>query len=187
MGILVLRSTRRGFVSTYFWSMLWIIVLFFPNSWIDSKIRIAERFAAELPFLYAVLTLTYITMAIVALTALWHLIYAPLMVHTFYKDGGKWWKCLREVTYDFPFSMEQKDIFFDRIVDATVKQASIDRLLNTGTIVITTIAFTNGEAHKNTRSIPGIDDPFGVVADILAGTPKHTGIDVRLRPATETA
>lgn len=186
MGNLVLRSSRRGFLSTYFWSVLWIVVLYYLNSWIDSRLETVGEFDRELPFLYIGLAVTYGLMVIIALTALWHLIYAPLMVHTFYKDGEKWWKRLQEVTYDFPFSMKYEQIFFDRIVEASVTQASIDRLLDTGTIKITTIAFTNGEAHKNTRSIPGIHDPFGMLAEILVGMPINTGTGVRLRPATET-
>lgn len=178
MDTLVLRSTYKGFVSVYFWCLVWILAVYIFQSWVDAHLVHLDEFRP----LYALATMaywvSYPVMGLIGIILFGHLVYAPLSVYTFRKDGG-WWKHQMTVTYDFPFSKKQSEVFFDRIVDAKVEQASIDRIFGTGSLTLKSITYTNGEVYESEHTINGIDDPYSTLETILRGIPSHTGIEVR--------
>lgn len=184
MDTLVLRSTYRGYASTYFWSVVWMFVLYGLNRWANHHIE-AETFSRYdlwYPLIYLGYWLSWVVLGATACTLLYYVVYAPLEVNTFYKEpSGGWWKRLTAVVYDFPFSKSYAETFFDRVTDAKVSQSSIDRILGTGTIHLSTATFTNGEVIEGEWEIPAIEQPFEALATILGALPGHTGVEVRFR------
>ena len=78
--------------------------------------------------------------------------------------------------YGFPFSQEQVQISFDRIIQINVKQSLIDRCLNTGDLSLELITNANADSVEITVVASDIMDPYGARERILSGEPEYKGL-----------
>lgn len=185
MGNLTLRSSYRAHLSTYFWLVVWAAAFYGLNQWLAYYLLNNDwgPFDNREVFVPAGYWVSWVAFGVIVLSFLYYVIYSPLRSYGFV-GGGKGWERGTVVTYSFPFSKNVEEVFFDRIVSVEVFQSSIDRIFDTGTLNLKLVVFTNGEAKEVEWSVVAIENPFNIKSKILAGSPKHEGVDVNVRQFT---
>lgn len=199
MEKIVLPSTQKGFVSGYFWSLLWFLALMWAASLFSGHIELiyiklgissfgefgdlsysTKRGYRMMhpPLLHAGMYVSYIIAGIIVLVNSYMFVYSTREANTIFKEGDHWGKVLGE-TYGFPFSRDTKQAVFDRIVDITVEQPSISRILNTGTLKVKMITFTNADSNEQEWTIPAIKSPHERKAELEAALLGHEGLKVK--------
>lgn len=202
MEKIVLPSTQEGFVSQYFWSLLWSLLFLWAALWclgyIESIYTILDidswdRFRGlsrskkndywmiyPFPFLYIGMYISYIIAGIIALANLYAFVYSAKEITTFLKSDDDYWDKVFAEAHGFPFSKTTIQTMFDRIVDIEIEQSSIDRILNTGTLRITMIIFTNADSREQEWIIPAIKRPYERKAELETALLGHEGLVVKL-------
>ena len=104
MDTLVIRSTYRGFVSTIFWGIVWIVLLFLFSNWSGSYIDVYDKYDMRVPLSHVGVWGPRVIIVGILVNLLYTLIYGPLLVNTFTQNEKKHWFKLSEVTFSFPFS-----------------------------------------------------------------------------------
>lgn len=197
---IVLPSTQRGFMSRYFWSLIWLVIFIGLAIWFSSQIE--SIYAAEkvgswkefsrsdarwdyasmysFPWLHIGMYLSWLIAGIIFLCNLCTGLYNAREVNTFYKTSeGHWGKVVCE-NYGFPFNKKISQTVFDRVIKIELTQAGIDRLFNTGCLEIEMATFTNATAETTTQAIPAIKNPYQKKADLEAALLSHEGLKIRL-------
>lgn len=85
---------------------------------------------------------------------------------------------ISEERFGFPFEREMTEQRFDRVTGVTVSQGNFDTRLNTGSVTLKLVTFTNAEVLTKKWSIIHIDNPQAVAARIIEGLPSHEGLKV---------
>lgn len=177
---IVLPSTQKGYVSDYFWGALWFFGLWIFASWGCSQYEgmMDNYFQYFLAFIGGVIA--YIVMAIILLSNIHSAIYGTRAVSTFYQDNKGFWNKLSCDTYGFPFSKTNKQVVFDRIIHIDVEQGSICRILNTGTLKVKMITFTNADSREENWNIYAIKNPYDRKAELEEALLDHEGLMVKM-------
>ena len=171
-----LQSTLQGFGSTIFWSIVWAVVLLLVASALSSHIDAADLQKAwwdqshdESAF-FAGIVMSVLRWAVgfIAVCTLYCVFYGVREENVFSRNQEGNWSRVTCTTYGFPFSRDVRELVFDRIIDIAVNQSSIDRLLNTGTVQITMVTFTNADSKQRNWLFPAIKDPFPGNSDNIA-------------------
>jgi len=156
MDKIVLASTHKGFMRIYFPSLLLFVALL----WIVSS------------------GISYIVASIIVLFNFHIFFYRATEVNTIFKDArGHWGKVFCKM-YGFPFAKETRQVLFDRIIEIGVEQSSIDRILDTGTLHLKVITFTNAAATEYEWTIPAIENPYEKKEAVEAALLGHEGLNV---------
>lgn len=85
---------------------------------------------------------------------------------------------ISEERFGFPFEREMTEQKFDRVTGVTVSQGNFDTRLNTGSVTLKLVTFTNAEVLTKEWSIICIDNPQAVATRIIEGLPSHEGLKV---------
>ena len=201
MERIVLQSTQKGFVSQYFWGFLWALSFLLFASWCSGYIesiyttlgvnswsefsnlswyKKSDYWMVSFPFLHIGMYISYIIIGIIALVNLYTSVYSAKEVNTFSKNEGDYWGKVFAETYDFPFGKTTEQAVFDRIIKIAVEQPSVSRILNTGTLRITMITFTNADSKEQKWTIPAIKRPYERKTELEAALLGHEGLVVKL-------
>lgn len=182
MNTLEIRSSVRGHVSMIFWAGIWFIILLVLSRWMGGWIPTLDD-RVDRHLLTGVTWVIYAVMVIITVSTLIATLYGPFRINSFYKNKDGNWHKVTDVVYSFPFSKNTRETVFDRIVQVEVNQSSIDRLLGTGDLILTLVTFTNADVVEKTWTISAIEHPYRHQGEIMSGSPKHDGLDVRLNPS----
>jgi hypothetical protein len=197
---IVLASTQRGFMSRYFWSLIWLVIFVGLAIWFSSQID--SIYAAEkvsswkefsrnyerwhyasmhpFPWLHIGMYLSWLIAGVIFVCNLCTGLYSARKVNTFYKNKeGHWSKIICE-SYGFPFNRKAAQAVFDRVIKINIVQASIDRLIGTGTLEIKIATFTNANADTEYWTIPAIKNPYQRKTELEAALLSHEGLKVKL-------
>lgn len=176
---IVLPSTQKGYMSNYFWGTLWFFGLWIFASWGCGQYEVVDNgFQYFLAFIGGVVA--YIAMAIIALSNIDSAVYGTRTVNTFYQNDKGFWSKLSCDSYGFPFSKSNKQVVFDRIIHIDVEQGSICRILNTGTLKVKMITFTNANSQEEDWKIYGIKNPYDRKAELEKALMEHEGLTVKM-------
>lgn len=207
MEKITLPATQKGYFSQYFWGLFWFLMFIGTALWfsgyidyiyktlnIDSlkgfdELSYSTKNKYEMmypfPFLHLGMFVSYFISASIVLVNLYTAIYGAREISTFAKGEDGYWGKLFNETYAFPFSKTTKQVVFDRIIGIEVKQSSVCRILNTGTLAVRMITFTNADSKEEKWSIPAIKKPYERKAEIEAFLLSHEGLKVKLLQGQE--
>ncbi|PLX26809.1 hypothetical protein C0583_05935 [Candidatus Parcubacteria bacterium] len=178
---IVLSSTQKGYISDYFWAIIWSVGLWIFASWCCSFYETMMDSYAPFQFLVFIFgVLTYIAIAAIALYNIHSAIYKTRTVDTFYLNDKGYWNKLSSNSYGFPFSKSNKQVVFDRIIHIDVDQGSICRILNTGILKVKMITFTNADSKEEDWNIYGIKNPYDRKAELEKALLDHEGLMVKM-------
>lgn len=197
---IVLPSTQRGFMSRYFWSLIWLAIFVGLAIWFSSQIE--SIYAAEnvrswkeffrggarwdydsmhpIPWLHMGMYLSWLIAGIIFLYILCTGLYSARAVNTFHKNAEGYWHKLVCESYGFPFGKKTFQTVFDRVIKIELTQSGIDRLFNTGSLEIEMVTFTNATAETTFQTIPAIKNPYQKRTDLEAALLNHEGLKVKL-------
>lgn len=175
---IVLESSQKGFVSQYFWSIIWLCFLGGLALWVSGFKESADDIS--FPLLHICMYILYIIMGIIILCTFHTLLYGSREINTFSQNEEGHCYLLSGVTYGFPFSRNLNQVFFDRIIQVDVRQESISRILDTGSLSITMVTFTNADSKNRSWTIPAIKEPYKRKVEIEKTLMGHEGLRVKI-------
>ena len=178
-----IRSTFLGYVSMIFWGLFWSILIFALNQWMTSYVATVED-AVDRRFLAFLIWIISLVVPITAVCVSYATFYGLFRVTSFHSNIDGNCHKVSKTEYGFPFSKHTSEAIFDRIVRVKVEQSSIGRMLNTGNLTLTLVTFTNADVIEKEWEIPAIKNPYQYQEDIMSQSPKHEGLDVRLKPSS---
>jgi len=174
---IILNSTQKGFCSQYLWATIWFIALWVFARWV---IKFRESLSiCDLPWPQACAYLSVAVMIIIVIGSAHTMIYESREVNTLFKNEEGYWGKILCVKYGFPFSKATSQVIFDRIVSIGIEQGSLDRILNTGSLEITMITFTNANSRKKSWTMPAIKNPYDRKVELEEALMKHEGLRVK--------
>lgn len=202
MQRITLPATQKGYFSQYFCGLLWLLAFMSAASWcsgyidyiyktlgVDSFSKFNDLafytrnkywMISTPPLLHFGMYMSYIVAGIIVLVNLYTAVYSTREINTFSKSEGGCWDKVFSETYDFPFSKTTKQAVFDRITDIAVEQSSVSRILNTGTLRVKMITFTNADSKEKEWSVPAVKNPYGRKTELETALLGHEGLKVRL-------
>lgn len=201
MERITLPATQKGYFSQYFWGFLWLLAFVWAASWCSEYIATIYKTLGvdswsgfeklswskykywmmyPLPLLHIGMYVSYIISGIIILVNLYTVVYSTREVNTFSKSEAGYWNKVSSEIYGFPFSKITKQAVFDRITDIAVEQSGVNRILNTGTLKVKMITFTNADSKEQEWFVPSIKNPYERKAELEAALLGHEGLKVRL-------
>lgn len=192
---LVLKSSQKGYVDTYIFCAVWFVLFVIFNIWgwhylntIYAKYRISSIFMIDLhdeipvgtEFLAVVAFLGKWVGGIAALVVVFSIAYTA--IYSTRRVTALCGKSISEETtaptitintWYFFWKENQETEAFDGFVTILVDQGFWDKIFNTGTITLLTIAYMHTKERKQTWVIPAIANPHEVKAWILANIPRY--------------
>ncbi len=196
MQTLEVRATRKACLSQFFWASVWIVALVVPMHWFAHEVNALtltisqSKLAGDLPSLEVDVSLAiasvglWATFGLMIVIFIWNVhtfIYGSREVNVFSqsKENGPWTQ-ITSVEYHFPAGKTISTMAINRIVNTSVSQSAIDRLMNTGSLWISVATFVNGDVEEVSFNFDGINEPHEVRAAILAGSPEHEGVGISI-------
>ncbi len=175
---IVLRSMNKGYISMHLWSGIWSIMFVYIAEWLADIGDVTEN--ADVFFFSA--AGLYILCAAVAITLILNLHAAAygardVVILSHGNDG--FLEKLMITSYGFPFSVNKKQVSFNRIVEIEVDQSSIDRTINMGSLSLKLVTFTNAQAIEESITIYAISNPHEMKGLIEKSLPGHEGLLIK--------
>lgn len=153
-----IRSSLEGFISQIFWSGIFFTLLALLARKMDFMRDTISRY--DLPWPSVVMYFSYFLMMYILIGNLSDILYTTSDTHVFQRLEDNPRKTLTSTTYGFPFSKSYDTKIFDCILPIEIRQPSISRLLNTGTLTICLIIFTSSSYKKTTITIDAVRNPL---------------------------
>lgn len=175
---IVLRSMNKGYISMHLWSCIWSIVFIYIGGRL-ADIGDATQNAHVFFFSAAGVYILGTAVAIIFIFNLYAAAYGArdVVILSHGNDGflGK----LVITSYGFPFSVNRRQVSFNRIVEIEVDQSSIDRTINMGSLSLKLVTFTNAQAIEESITIYAISNPHGIKSLIEKSLPDHEGLMIK--------
>ena len=178
MDNIILKSTQKGYFSQYCWTLFWLAALWILADYTTDFRKTIGKY--DIPWPHIVLYVSYIIMAIIFVSNLYTFFYESREVNTFFKNKDGLLNKLICESYGFPFSTQRDEITFDIVTQIQISQGSIDRILDTGSITLTMITFTNADSQEYEKTIPAIENPYERKLDLESALSVQEGLKVKV-------
>lgn len=190
MGNLEMRSSRLGYMSTFVWSLIWLVgfamlACVFYSLAQSHAASIGEGwrisyYDKHLYYLYLFLTGgSVLVMGLTVVANFLMVVYELREVNTFVMGKNGNWKTVVCTQYSFPGSVSTEETIIDRVLAVEVGQSMIDRLCGVGTLNVTAVTFVNSGTDEYVFTIPCILNSSAARDAIMAAAGEHHGLDVR--------
>lgn len=156
---IVLPSTNKGFLSTHFWAVVWLVAFWIFKCWCEGYATSIEEYFFPWPVFGVYVS--YGIMFLILLANIHGAIYGAREVNVLRHGEDGFLEKIIGNSYDFPFSKRTVEVMFNRITRVEVVQGSLDRLLNTGDLNLELITFTSADSKESEWIIPAIKNPYG--------------------------
>lgn len=177
-----LKANRTGFISSYLWQGVWLLIFLCLNYWSIGLVFQAPQHESTL-FLCILLWSISLFVGGVLLNSLSDdIFYLPNFEYRLSSDEeGK--KLVRATASGPAFikGRTQKTILFDRITGVDVSVSTFARMFGVGTVGIRYVTFVNNETREGTFYLRGIAAPYEVALEILDLIPPYEGLPVELK------
>lgn len=92
------------------------------------------------------------------------------------KGSGK----ITEVLFRFPLAKDEKEVRFDRIIKVEIEQGNINRINNSGNVVLHFITYANADTISGRFNVAYISDPRRTADMIMEGIQDYSGLKVKM-------
>jgi len=180
---IVLPSTNKGYISMHVWSIIWSTVLLRVAAWlvtyIDKTRDAGGYLSVEREFAFIAMIVLCGIVVIILICNIVAAIYSARNVVVLSHGNDGFLEKLVVTSYGFPFSINKKQISFNRIVGIEVTQSSIGRILNNGDLALELVTFTNAQTLEESCEISAINDPHGIKSLIEKSLLGHEGLMIK--------
>lgn len=178
MDPIILKSTQKGYFSKYGQNLFWLVVLWILADYTADFRKTIGRY--DVPWPHFIMYVSYIIMAIIFISSLYTFFYKSREVNTFFKNKDGFLNKLVCESYGFPFSIQRDEMTFDKVTQIQIFQGSIDRLVDSGSIIITMVTFTNADSQEYGIIIPAIENPYQRKLDLESALSVQEGLKVKI-------